>query len=100
MKKDACCDLIEMLCNKTRFSIIKSLRNKEKNVSELSRELKVNQTTISHNLAKMQECDVIIAEQKKKFRYYRIKSEYVIPILELAEKHARKYCHEHRRWTT
>jgi len=58
------------LANPLKIKIILSLRDKEKNVSELVKELKVEQSKISHALSSLKDCNIVKAKQKGKQRIY------------------------------
>lgn len=87
---------ISTLCCKSRLHIIQSLRQQEKNVTELSKELKINQTTLSHNLQRLQDCGMVTVERRNKYQYYRLNKEYIEQIMSLIEKHMAKYCQKSR----
>ena len=50
------------------------------------------QSKISHNLAKLAMCSVLIVKQQGKKRIYSLNKDTVIPMLKLVEKHVEKYC--------
>jgi predicted transcriptional regulator len=91
MKDKAYDQFTTTLCCKTRLRIIRSLSKKEKNVSKLSKELGINQTTLSHSLQILQKNGMVSAKRINKYKYYKIKSEYIEQILNLIEKHKIKY---------
>ncbi len=76
------------LSNKLRIDIISSLEKKPKSVSELSKELKIEQSKLSHALKELKGCNIVKAEQKGKQRIYSL-SKTIIPILRLIECHGR-----------
>jgi len=79
------------LANKLRIDIVSSLEEKPKSVNELSQELKVEQSKLSHALIELKECNIVNVEQKGKQRIYSL-SKTVIPILKLIECHSRGCC--------
>jgi DNA-binding transcriptional ArsR family regulator len=80
------------LANENRIEIILALKKKSMNVSELMEELKMQQTTISHNLKRLQICGFVSFKQEGKFRKYSVNRETIIPLIELIEKHMNQYC--------
>lgn len=80
------------IANEKRLNIILALKEKEMNVSDLIKKLNMNQTTISHNLKRLQICGFVTCKQEGKFRIYSITKETIKPLIELIEKHMTKYC--------
>lgn len=75
-----------------RLKIINLLRKGRKNVSEISKETKIEQTALSHDLARLKKCGFVICEVKGKFRYYRLNEETIKPLMSIIDKHMGKYC--------
>ena len=80
------------LVSEPRLKIINLLRIKKKNVSEIMEELQMDQTSISHNLARLKKCGFVKSEIDGKYRYYKINDETIRPLMETIEKHMSKYC--------
>jgi len=80
------------LSNPLRISIITSLKEKEKNVTELSKELKVEQSKISHALRNLKGCKIVEVKQKGKERIYSLNKKTIVPMLNLIDKHANSFC--------
>lgn len=80
------------LVSKSRLDIINLLRKGKKNVSEIMKELNMNQTVVSHNLARLKLCGFVVDEIDGKFRYYTLNKETIKPLMEIIEKHMSKYC--------
>ena len=76
------------LSNPLRTKILSSLENKDKSVSELISELKVEQSKLSHALSELKECNIVSVEQKGKQRIYGL-SKTIIPILRLINCHSK-----------
>jgi DNA-binding transcriptional ArsR family regulator len=72
------------LSNPTRFKIVLSLLEKEKNVGDLVEELQVKQSQVSNQLACLKWCGYVDTRQDGKFVYYQIKDERIKQILKLA----------------
>ncbi len=83
------------LSNPLRVSIISSLAKKPKSVTELAKDLSVEQSKLSHALKALNTCHMVEAEQKGKQRIYSLNRGTIIPILNLISKHECKYCKEY-----
>jgi len=79
------------LVSESRLKIIHLLRKEKKNVSEIMQELKMDQTSVSHDLARMKRCGFVICEVEGKFRYYKLNTSIEI-LMNLIEKHMSNYC--------
>ena len=71
---------------------VKAIDTTEKNVTELSKELNVEQSKISHALSSLRCCNIVKVKQKGKQRIYLLNRETVIPMLKLIEKHSKTFC--------
>ncbi|MEK6792375.1 MAG: metalloregulator ArsR/SmtB family transcription factor [Nanoarchaeota archaeon] len=80
------------LVSEPRLKIINLLINGKKNVSEIMKEMDMNQTTVSHDLARLKQCGFVNFEIDKKYRYYSLNMETIKPLMNLIEKHMSKYC--------
>jgi DNA-binding transcriptional ArsR family regulator len=80
------------LANPLRISIISSLKEKDKNVSELVEELKVEQSKLSHALRNLRNCNIVNVKIKGKEHVYSLNKKTILPILKLIDKHAQKNC--------
>ena len=76
-------ELLKSLADETRFNIITSLLKKEKTVSEIVKEVKKAQPTISLHLKLLQLNDIIEPRKQGKFIFYKIKSQEVRKIIEI-----------------
>lgn len=83
---------VAILCGKARIQILRSIRREAKNVTELSKELHMNQSTLSHNLALLEKCRYVKASPHKKFRYYSINGRTIEIILDMIDKHVAECC--------
>lgn len=80
------------LTSQPRLKIINLLRKKRVNVSEISKELNMDQTTVSHNLARLRACGFVKQEIEHKFRYYSLNKSTILPLMNLIDKHMSKNC--------
>ncbi len=77
--------------NNTRFEIIKLLSDGQRNVNEICRELKFEQSRVSHNLKCLENCGFVSFKWQGKYRIYYLDKEYIMPILKDIDKHLVKY---------
>ena len=75
-----------------RLKILNLLREKERNVSEIIKETRFEQSVVSHNLRRLKSCGFVIQEIKGKYRYYKLNEVTIKPILSLIDKHMQKKC--------
>ena len=80
------------LVSEPRLKIINLLRKKKRNVSEIMSELKMDQTSVSHNLKRLKKCGFVQSEIKGKFRYYKINEKTIKPLMSLIDKHMSGHC--------
>jgi len=80
------------LVSEPRLKILNLLREEEKSVSEIMNKLKMNQTSVSHNLSRLKKCDFVNVETKGKFRYYKINKKTIKPLMEIIDKHMLHHC--------
>lgn len=80
------------LFSEPRLRIINLLRRGKKNVSEIMEELGMDQTIVSHNLARLRNCGFVNIEIDGKYRYYNLNEETIKPLMEMIEKHMSQYC--------
>jgi len=79
------------LSNKTRFEIIRLLRNGPMSVNKICNKLKFEQSRVSHNLKKLEHCGFVSSKINGKQRIYSIDAKYIAPILESIDKYINKY---------
>jgi DNA-binding transcriptional ArsR family regulator len=89
---ETCYVFFRVLANPTRLAILEMLRERPVSVSEIARELKQEQSMISHNLEPLEKCRFVFSERKEKQRIYSLNKETAEPLFRLFEYHAQKYC--------
>ncbi len=80
------------LVSGSRLCIINLLRKGRKNVSEITKEIKIDQTAVSHDLARLKKCGFVTVEINGKYRYYKLNGKTIKPLMSLIDKHMREYC--------
>ncbi len=83
--------LFKALSNESRVSILQLLRDGSKNVGEISKAIKMEQTAVSHNLRCLTFCGLVTNERIGKTIEYALNQETVEPIFRLADRHISKY---------
>ncbi|MCK9595964.1 metalloregulator ArsR/SmtB family transcription factor [Candidatus Pacearchaeota archaeon] len=80
------------LANPLKIGIILCLRHKDRNVSEIVKELRVEQSKISHALTSLKNCKIVDVKQKGKERVYSLNKETILPMFELIDRHSTIHC--------
>lgn len=80
------------LFSESRLKIINLLRKSKKNVSEIMAELKMDQTAVSHDLARLRKCGFVNTERNGKFIYYKLNEDTIKPLMEIIDNHMSQYC--------
>ena len=80
------------LVSESRLKIINLLRKGKKNVSQIMDELESDQTSVSHDLARMRRCGFVKVEINGKFRNYKLNVDTIKPLMELIDNHMSLFC--------
>ena len=80
------------LVSSPRIRIINLLRKGRKNVSQIVNELGMDQTAVSHDLARLKKCGFVNVEVDRKYRYYRLNEATIRPLMELIDEHMSQFC--------
>ena len=75
-----------------RLRILNLLREKSMNVGEIEEKLKIEQSTVSHNLRRLKSCGFVEINVKGKYRYYNINKKTIKPLMNLIDDHMEKNC--------
>jgi DNA-binding transcriptional ArsR family regulator len=82
----------QALANPTRMQIVNLLRERGKlNVSEISENLELEQTQVSHALKCLTFCGLVTSVREGKSRIYSVNEDTIRPMLKIVEKHIAKY---------
>lgn len=74
------------------ITILSSLKEKEKNVSELVKDLKIEQSKVSHALTSLKQCRLVEVKKEGKKRIYSLNKRTILPIFKLIDKHEKCFC--------
>ncbi len=80
------------LANPLKIDIISLLKEREMSVSEIAKELKIEQSKLSHALASLRCCSIVQVRQGGKKRIYSLNKQTILPILKIIDKHEKKFC--------
>lgn len=80
------------MVSKSRIKIINLLRKGEKNVSEITNVLKMEQASVSHDLAKLRRCGFVFSERRGAFMNYTLNKKTIGPLMNMIDKHMAEYC--------
>src|SRR3989344_4605746 len=80
------------LTSESRLRIINLFRKGPKNVSEIQHELKLEQTTVSHDLRRLKRCGFVSVKNKGRYRYYSLNEKTIEPLMIIIDKHMNKHC--------
>jgi DNA-binding transcriptional ArsR family regulator len=81
------------LANPLKIKIIVELKKNNMNVSDLSRELKVEQSKVSHALMLLKRCNIVNVNKKGKERIYSLNKKTIVPLLKVIDEHSKSFCH-------
>ena len=80
------------LANPLRLKIIHAIIKNEKNVGQIVKETKEEQSKVSHALANMKKCNLVTARQNGKTRFYSVNKKTLLPILKIIDGHKIEGC--------
>lgn len=80
------------LANPLKIGIVTLLKEKNKCVSEMTKELGVEQSKLSHALKSLRKCNIVLVEKKGKQRVYSLNKKTILPILEIIDRHEKEFC--------
>ena len=83
--------LFKGFADQSRLSILKTLLEGEKTVSEIVKETKLSQPNTSTHLACLLECDLVLKEKKGREVFYRISTKEIIKVIEGAQNILNKH---------
>lgn len=83
---------LRTLCNRTRLAIVQSLMDGPKNVTRLTKDLGIHQTSVSHALNRLLVCGFVVVERNGKERIYSVNKKTIHPLMKLMEMHINNYC--------
>ena len=82
----------ETLGTKLKMNIILKLKEKSLGVNELADSLNEERSKVSHALRTLLGCGFVRARKSGKSRIYSLNTNTIMPLLNLVDRHVRKYC--------
>ena len=80
-------DLFKVFSDSTRIRILYLLIGGEKNVSDISDELSMNQSAVSHQLKTLKQADLVKVRREGKAMFYSLADSHVESILKIGMEH-------------
>jgi DNA-binding transcriptional ArsR family regulator len=80
------------LANPVKISILSKLKESESSVNDLSNNLGIEQSKVSHALASLSNCNIVQSKQDGKRRIYFLNKKTILPMLKLVDKHKCGFC--------
>lgn len=82
----------ETLGNKIRWEIVHLLKNGPVLATKIARQLKQEQSLVSHHLRRLEQCGFVHVIQNGKERRYRLHNGSIRPLLKLMDRHINTIC--------
>lgn len=89
---DKCHLFFETLGTELKLDLLLRLKEKSSNVSDLSKRLGQERSKVSHALISLLDCGLVKVREKNKNRIYSLNRETTLPLLNLVDKHIKKFC--------
>jgi ArsR family transcriptional regulator, cadmium/lead-responsive transcriptional repressor len=80
------------LANPIRIEIISNLKKKDMSVTELSKKTGIEQSKLSHALARLRLCNLVTVKSQGKKRIYSLNKKTLFPILDIIDEHSQSCC--------
>ena len=90
--KGKCPLFFETLGTGLKIDLIFQLKKRPLSVKQLSENLKEERSKVSHALISLLECGLVRVRKEGKSRIYILNKDTILPLLNLVEKHIKKYC--------
>jgi len=85
-------EFFKTLGNQQRIAIILCLLEQSMSVSEIVNCLNAEQSSVSHNLKRLEKCAFVTVKPNGKQRIYSVNKKTIAPLFSLIEKHSENYC--------
>lgn len=80
------------LVSESRLKIMRLLQQGKRNVSEIMRVLGMDQTAVSHDLARLKKCGFVTVTVNGSYRYYSLNKSTIEPLLQIIDEHMKHHC--------
>ncbi len=82
----------ETLGTELKLDIISKLKEKPYSVTDLANQINEERSKVSHALLSLLDCVFVKVQKEGKRRIYSLNTDTIEPLLNLVEKHVKKYC--------
>lgn len=86
----------KIISDSTRLSILYLLKEKERNVSEIVREMNMEQSAISHQLRILKDARLVRSHREGKSMIYKLDDDHIFDILNQVHIHINEREHDHK----
>ncbi len=83
-------EMFKLLGNPTRLKILLAIKEGEKCVHEITEKINSEMSNISHHLRRMKDQNLVEVRREGRHKYYKIKDEHILKMLQEGMTHARK----------
>jgi DNA-binding transcriptional ArsR family regulator len=90
MNKCTCDSFFTNFANKARLNIMLLLKTKPLGVSEIGKQLNLEQSLVSHNLKLLLDCNLVDVKRDGKNKIYSLNKKITLPIIDIYEKNILK----------
>ncbi|WP_317619363.1 ArsR/SmtB family transcription factor [Apilactobacillus apisilvae] len=80
--------IFKLLSNPNRLKMLVNLENKSMNVNELSNQLNMEQSAVSHQLSVLKKHQLVDANRNGKSIYYQLNDPHILDIVNEAVQHS------------
>lgn len=84
--------LLKCVADETRFKILLALKDGERCVCEIIKELGMEQSLVSHHLQAMRGCKLVKFRREGKKKMYRLADPVILEFLADLERLSKKFC--------
>lgn len=81
-------DIFRALGDETRLKILRFIEDEEKCVHEITEELDMTDSNISHHLRKLMDRNIVTKRKEGRHRYYKLSDQHIKNIIEAGVEHA------------
>ena len=81
-------DIFRALGDETRLKILRFIEDEEKCVHEITEELDMADSNISHHLRKLRDRNIVTKRKEGRHRYYELSDQHIKDIIEAGVEHA------------
>lgn len=79
--------LYKVLGDSNRLKVVYLLKDKEMCVHELTEQLKISQSLVSHQLKVLRDAKIVKTKRQKNHIYYSLDDEHIVSLVTIAKEH-------------